>query len=137
MDFMLMLFPWSFLSSFSKWRQLAALVQGRSTSGYGVLRELVVSSILDGLSPRDVGGAYGAKNPHALAELCHRSAPLMTHVLVRLVLVAHPLRSVSRVLSTEAVVCPIFDGSWPRDVGGAYGAKSSMRSQGCAVERHL
>ena len=61
----------------------------------------------------------------------------MTHVLVRLVLVADPLRSVSRVLSTEAVVCPIFDGSWPRDVGGAYGAKSSMRSQGCAVERHL
>ena len=36
---------------------------------------------------------------------------------MRLVLVADPLRSVSRVLSMEAVVCLIFDGSWPRDVG--------------------
>ena len=61
MGFMFMLFPWSFRSSSSKWRQLAALVQGRSTFGYQELRELIVSSIRGGLQPRDVGGAYGAK----------------------------------------------------------------------------
>jgi hypothetical protein len=59
----------------------------------------------------------------------------MIHVLVRLVLVADPLRSVSRVLSTEVVVSPISDGSWPRHVCGEYGEKIRMRSQGCVIER--
>ena len=61
----------------------------------------------------------------------------MTRVLVRLVLVPDPMCSVSRVFRAEAAVNPIFDGSWPRDVGGAYGAILRMRSQSCAIELHL
>ena len=57
------------------------------------------------------------KKQHALAGLRRRTAPLMTRVLVRLVLVPDPMCSVSRVFRAEAAVNPIFDGSWPRDDG--------------------